>query len=737
MAQVPKNTPLFDIDKIGKPSVGQSEETKDIGSYWEMGIEVPIKNRKFERGTVLEYKVAPDPFNRNNVDVYDTQFGISAVNKGSHNIPSNFVQYGDIALLGPSNEPRFPNHSEHIKIASSGEVLESVSHWRRGVLYTLNRDNKFSYSMGDVITIYGTGCGDNWTPVDNISTLGIQKGVSSLNRHGKYFPLIDQVSSFESNMSSSHLAFSIQLPTNNNFTSHVNQGLYSRAWGQLGLIPWRSPDKFNKDTHDWFYETGDYSGIFRFLLSKNTDDEARAVYTTDTNITEEPYEIRIEEGYNTFLVRSIDHGYASIGDVVSQGTLSSKLYIKSPKYRAHSIYSPDVEDITIGDGINLVTIDPANTDADYWDENPTELAEIIVNAINSSNPFKVSAEIIEADEYMISIKLSNKNVTLDPDINFNNQVDAPLILGFNHPGGYDSHFAQCLFSLANVNSPLISGYRQNVGLFSQTIRPLSDKYPAIIGDTHYRTGINWKGSIEPGEVNDNDLDGTEMFAAFKWNPLVGEADINHYQNSMMSTPPLLNKDKRYQTDWRTDLVTSYVDQVNLDSLGDNRTHKFDIVLKTKASAGYIDNSNGQGIELMAFINQVWVEHQGDIPGANNGYVKIQHYPSQDTLAINRRDLREPETMTLANGQQFQVQSISTGEKKRYEIDADFLNVPLNIYDQFRALLRWQDKGYKLTLHPYLPGVPHCLVGRMEISNEQKNHWDLQRYTFHFKFFEQD
>jgi len=731
MARVPKGEPLFNIDHIGRSGVGTALETPSVGSPWEMGVAVPIKNRKFERGTLLEYTVGIDSFDRPGVERDDSQFGIGAVNQNQFNTPSNYVQYGDKAFLGPSTHPGFPNHSEYIQIAAVGEVLSSLTNWVRGEVFPLTRANKFEYLAGNRVTIYGTGCGDNWVPRDNqLLTLGTQKGITSLNRRGFYLPQIGDISSFEASVDDLALAFQIRLPSHSAYTSDSESGDHSRAWGHLGLLPFRSADHFSGDGMDWFYEQGDNSGVFRFMLSKNTDENARALYTTDTGLQYSQYVIRVSGGVNAYLIKAGTDSRAQIGDIISTSVKSSRLNFRMFSQQLPSLTIPDV---TISDGANEVTISfGGDTVGDYLDD-PLGFAQVIADAINAESSFILEAVVpsLQPAGYPFYIILQRKGLTYGPTIDFEEEVKIPLILGFNHPGGQTTDFSQALLSIANANRP------ENIGILSQSIRPFSPQYPALITNTHYRLGITWKGSIKAEGATSANLEGSELFAAFRWNPLVAQGNVDHYANSMMSTPALLDEDHLEQEQWRTDLVTNYVDSTNLDSLSDIESNRVDIVLKSKGQSAYFDSSDGRGVELMAFVDQVWLEHQGGIPGGQNGCVRIDHYPNQATLAVNRRSIKEAEVLTMANGQQFNVSSVLTGDKRIYEIDADFLNVPLAIYDQFRALLRWQDRGYFLTLHPYLPGVPHCLVGRLEITNEQKNHWDLNRYTFHFKFIEQD
>jgi len=739
MAQVPKRQPLSGIDSIGKSDVGTQHTEKPTGSPWEMGIAVPLRNRKFERGTLLEYRLSSDSYGKSRVLPRDTQFGIEAVNRGPQNTPSNFIQHGDKAMLGLSTSPDWPNHSEFIRIGAVGEVLKSLTAWKNGEIYPLDRANKFGYQSGDRVTVYGTGCGDNWMPLDQrIQTLGLQRGISSLNRRGRYKPQQGQIEVYEDAMADDHLAFEIQLPSHSNYNSSLDSGNHSRSWGNMALLPFRTQDYLSVDNYDWFYEDGPNSGIFRFMLSKNTDGYAKALYTADSPGGLAEYNIRISGANNSYLKKDGSDSIAQVGDSITSDRFTSLIRFDLPSGRGLASGS-NIPNVRISDGSTEITIDFGGDTISDYENDPLSFAQVIIDAINAEPNFAVYAELppgVFPVGFPFYIRAINNEVSFVSDINFDNEVKTPLILGFNHPGGHTTDYAQALLSIANNESKKDGSFYENIGVLSQVIKPVSPRYSGIISQTEYRMGVTWKGYITP-DIDPSNFQGSEFFVGFRWSPLVGQGSQDHYQNSMMSTKALLDESHPTQDQWRTDLVSSKVNEVELDSLGDDESNRIDIVLKSRGQDSYIDNSSGQGIELMAFIDQIWLEHQGDVPGGENGCVIIDHFPNQDTLAVNRRPIQEEETLTMANGQQFNVSSVLTGDKRRYEIDADFVNIPLNVYDKFRALLRWQDRGYHLTLHPYLPGVPHCLIGRVEITNEQKNHWDLNRYTFHFKFTEQD
>ena len=92
-------------------------------------------------------------------------------------------------------------------------------------------------------------------------------------------------------------------------------------------------------------------------------------------------------------------------------------------------------------------------------------------------------------------------------------------------------------------------------------------------------------------------------------------------------------------------------------------------------------------------------------------------------------------MTLADGSTRMIDPTGSSKKFLHTIQAEFVNASQTVFNQFQELMRWQDLGYRLTLHPFLPNVPHCLVGQFTIGNVDKSFWDLTKFSFGVTFTE--
>ena len=313
--------------------------------------------------------------------------------------------------------------------------------------------------------------------------------------------------------------------------------------------------------------------------------------------------------------------------------------------------------------------------------------------------------------------------------------------GFVHPGGEYKQHAQCLFTMVNSLSTTSGADKISNGIFTQYLtRSINDSqdmsYAKLIPNTHYRLGITWKGDIQ-GSVSSN----SKTFAKFQWGPTTyhGSADTNHYQGAMLSTSELLNSGSPTQSTYTTNMVSGYVGAVNTDLLDpDNNNLKIEVIQQAATASTTVAAQNNRGGEIKTFIDSIWLEHEGDLANASgNGYVEIDHAPAQGTLSINRFEAVKPKTVILADGTSEKIDTTGFNKRWLYKIKADFNYTNADIWETFRSLMKWQDKGYKLALHPFLPEIPHCLVGFLEIQNIRKSFWDLNKFTFSVQFTETD
>lgn len=609
--------PIQNLDTVGQPGIGEAETGFIVGSKWQMGIAVPVKNRKFEYGTVVNYRLSSGPFEESSLNQNGLHVGISSIDQSIGSWPSNLIQYGDKVLLGPSTSQEFNRFKETIRISGCQETFENSLAWSQGFIYSLDRRNRFEYQLTDSISVYGTGLASGWELKDaRLSTLGINKGFASLNRHGMYSVLgSSHVTIEENSISNNHVVFSFRLPIHSSYDANLISGPHggpSVFYSSKGLAVWRDSNinseygDFNQDGNwDWRLAST-ARGVFRYIHHHVKGD-------------------RVHIGYNS--------------------------------------------------------------------------------NVNTA-----------------SFNLSGAN------------IHASIITGYYHPGGQFKDTSQALFSMVREPDSQTEGSDQvSRGALRQfittSINDAKDlSFTPLVSGTNYRLGIVWKGSLSPGGANSA---GSQFWAKFQWGPI-----LEPHSEAMISTPVLLNESENLQENWRVDTVSGFVQAAQTDYLDPEKNIKIELITKTSSPDTFLTNRQGRGTELLAFIDNVWLEHEGDIPGASGkGYIEIDHYPEMGTLQVNQQDSTNEVRILLSDGSSVFMDPTGNMYKKLYIVEADFLRVKQEVFEQIRKLLEWQSRGYLLTLHPFLPEVPHCLVGRLEIENVTKSHWDLTRFSFRLRFIE--
>ena len=623
-------------DPVGKASVGEffEQHTNIYGSKWQMGIAVSLTNRKFDFGTVIKYTLAADSFGSGSLAVNAHQLGITAAILDPASLPSNYIQHGDKIQLGPSSVTGDEGRSESIRVAAAAQDTPSDITWNTGMVYSIDRLNKYRYSISDPITIYGTGIGFGWEVTNNQqATLGIKKGYSSLGQMGRYSPNKaaaaadeDHIAVWENGLGTDFIGIDIMLPTHASYTKNILSGpdiSPSIEHSDLGLAPWRDvtyPEgEVNDDTWDWATSSDanksiDIKGVFRYM-------------------------------------------------------------------REHSIGAAGAEFARLA----------FDTDAD-------------ASGLN----------LVALNTY------------------------ASIITGFVHPGGQFKDTAQALMVMGNSLST--GDPRVSIGIFSQKLyRGTNDtrdvSYSKLTPGTYYRLGLTWRGDILPAEPTN--VAGSEVFAKFQFGPVtdLSEADAE-IAKTFISTNPLLNSSVSSITSYQTDMVTGFVQTIDTDDLDTFDNLRIDVVMNsTSHKVDLYDSRDDRGAEILMFIDNIFLEHEGDIPGATGkGYVEIDHHPEAGTLRVDRFLLAKTVKVSTPTTRQ-RFDPTGAGDRYLYQIDASFERVTDAVWQQFRALLRWQDLGHKLTLHPFLPSVPHCLVGDLEITSDSRQFWDISRHSFKVRFIE--
>ena len=628
---------------VGIPGIGTQSSGWVEGSKWQMAIAVPLRNYRFNKGQVKEYTLSNGDWN-DTVGAGDFQAGIIHSNQNQNSLPTNFIQYGDRGVLGPSSVSGYEGKTESVRLITGHQGLVSGAEddeWEDGTIEFMDRKNKYQYGNGDSLTIYGTGCAHGWDPVDqNIATLGMTKGYSSMGMFGRYSPGYEnstegkaEVDALEKNLGNYYVLLNIVLPYSADYdASVVGNSLVSRHFSQRGLGPWRETRTMTSVVPDGTYDWGLMGAAQAALIASGVLRYVRG--HTDTN--------------------------------------------------GHAQFAYQVDDY--------------------------DLSSVDLGA---------------------------------------NCVNAPVITVFPHPGGIDSDFAQALYCFVNgetghaTEDPADTDYWYKEGILRQRLihtlndsKDMKEAYP--VGGTYYRLGLTWQGSMFP---TDSNSDNSKFWAAFKWSPvLASTGNMNHYTQGMISTDELLGDIVKEYGDWKYNMVSGYVPVVDTDDLMTAEdTLVVDLVLRAESLKTYMDASNdNRGTEMLVLVDQVWLEHQGDIPGASGeGYVEIDHFPEMGTLQVYKDKRNKPTLTRRENGTLSNTIIAEQGAVDYWIVEGDFLYVSHEVWTQFQRLEQWQDAGHRLVLHPFLPEVPHALVGFIEITNVQKNFWDINKVSFHFKFTETD
>jgi len=629
------------------PSLGTQSTPSADGSKFQMGIAVDLTNRKYEYGQVIKYSLAADDHDASTTALNTHQFGVSHTDQDENSCPSQFVQYGDRAVFGPSTVSGYEGYTEPVRLAAAGH-LNDVAHseanystsWSDGVIYSLDRANRYKYQLSDSVSIYGTGRAAGWY-MQNIQgqTCGIRKGYISLNHMGRYVQTTGSDSSLtdaweNDNVGDGIVGIKIKLPIGHSGAQvdfiqgystgplHGNAKGPSREFSKYGLMPFRAADSVlsspgtesDIDYYNDAADTNDTIGVFRYTYKHN--------------------------------------------------------------------------------------------DSDFY------LGQFTIN--------NASRTIVSGDE-----------------------TEMALLTGFDHPGGEFKDTAQALLTSQNGLSDSAGGNYTSTGIFYQPLtRSIQNdndgRYSKLTSGTNYRMGITYRGNM----TNRSSMEALSYsYAFFQWSPgISGSGDTNTYTDFYMSTDKLLDgtdANKKAINTYTTKMVSGNVESANIDLTSGVNYQAMGVVQISKNTTG---NSSARysGVEQMMFIDNMWLEHEGDVSNASGqGYCIIDQNPEQGTLQVNRFQASKPTKITLSDGSRRTMDITGSNQRFLHEIQCEFLYLPQKEYDKLQDLLRWQDLGHKLTLHPHLPQVPHCLVGEMEITNVRKSFWDLSRFSISFRFTETD
>lgn len=620
------------------PSLGTQSVPNTTGSKFQFGIAVDLDNRKFEYGQVLKYSIAADDHGVSQTVKNAHQYGLSHATQDINSCPSQFIQYGDHMLLGPSTVVNYEGYTEPTRVAASGHLNDvDPTAWTAGVVYSLDRSTKYLYQLSDSATIYSTGRAEGWY-MENLQgqSVGIQKGNISLNGMGR-----------------------------------IAYGLSNVAAANTLVSTW-------EDT----WESSTFVGL-TFKLPKAMSNA----------------QINLKEGYSTGPLNANCKGFSR--DFADTALMAFR----------SSLYSS-----------------PFTTKADNDFFN--------VTGSNQKGNFRyVHSEGAGKLAYNTNSAVGNSAA----DTTF-----AGLLMGYEHPGGQYKDSAQALYTAVNGLSTISGSYNISTGIFYQPLtRSISDsndnRFSKLVGGTYYRMGVTYRGKMtDRGPISDSSY----AYTFFQWGSGIRDAtsaDVNTYTTQYMSTDKMLDgsagSSGKSVANYTTKMVSAWVENPMID-LVDNSNYQAIGVVQYNKSLSTSTMNNGLGAEQMLFIDNIWLEHQGDITGASDeGYIQLEHSPEQGTLTVNRFRTSKPVTIALSDGSKKQMDITGTNQKYLHEIKCDFLYLQQTEFDKLQELLRWQDLGHKLAIHPHLPQVPDCLIGEMTLTNIRKSFWDLTRFSVTFGFIE--
>jgi hypothetical protein len=130
--------------------------------------------------------------------------------------------------------------------------------------------------------------------------------------------------------------------------------------------------------------------------------------------------------------------------------------------------------------------------------------------------------------------------------------------------------------------------------------------------------------------------------------------------------------------------------------------------------------------MALYLDELWLEHAGGVNYADlDGCLKFSRYnvwPDQSTIGIDYED-RTTTGLYKAG--------------KKIKLSCNIAYCPQDFWNQLETLLKWQDRGYSLNLHPNLDDIPYVLTGKIKISSIKKDNWDLSLRSFNLEFEEND
>ena len=323
------------------------------------------------------------------------------------------------------------------------------------------------------------------------------------------------------------------------------------------------------------------------------------------------------------------------------------------------------------------------------------------------------------------------------------------LYGFHHPGGFRSNYGQALLvvdhrgyadtsdsaTLGKINQ-FITQNRGSMDVKDPATTYSYSKNLPLVSNTFYRLGAVYKAEIVKGEETALGDAQSNFYCALNMNENIGwgynitdQAEIHLSLLSGVET----------SLGWSEAKVTGYVGNVQTDM--DNVDNSMNPKPPNIEIGGYMKTatygSGGLGTVGNLVVDNIYLEHQGDLQSTDQGYISMQTLPEIGSVNFSIMESSGMKSLELNNNSKVRVDTSGFGERMKYMVNADFANVPQSDWDNLQGLLRWQRAGHRLTFHPYIDDLPPCMVGYLYITNVVKSHWDLTRRSFHLQFEEAD
>ena len=110
--------------------IGNQETPNANGSKFQMGVAVDLVNRKYEYGNVIRYSLAADEHGVSATTTNAHQYGISHSDQDENSCPSQLIQYGDHAIIGPSTVTG-QEDIRTVRVAGSGHLITLIHYMDR------------------------------------------------------------------------------------------------------------------------------------------------------------------------------------------------------------------------------------------------------------------------------------------------------------------------------------------------------------------------------------------------------------------------------------------------------------------------------------------------------------------------------------------------------------------------------------------------------------------------------